>query len=989
MFRSTRLSLMFALVGLLASVFVMAGSVNDADAQLIDPATQPDAPATGPAQFFPAPNPNPYCDSSFVFPPWPGNIAVPTAPLPAPQTSSAGGVDATMTFTNDGDPTDVYPGSYGGVDQTKGFEFAAGDAATVTLSEPLFYSQWVFTDVDKINEGFILEPTWATNGPNAAAILVGETDPHITFDPANTENLHEFDHPATEQWQGYQLGGRVQVDYFGAITALDISRPADGDGQSGFAIGGGCVAAGVSKRVVTDPVWNGSTFEVTYEIKVRNNLPSTATLRSILDAALAAATVDAEYGTVEGIPLTAVSLTDDLDDPRFSQIDVVSLTNPTGGLTMNVPGYDGISDTNLITGGTNVPAESEESVLLVVEYTPDPANAAWAECVAPLELENTAEFVGSAGGVDVTDLSDAGVNPNPADNNGAGGVDDPTLATFECPPNSPELEIVKTVVAAGESCPATFADGVAGDGVPLTVAEGDTVTYCIAVRNVGAGPAIDVVVSDPLLGFSQLIAELAAGAEVVLVGQSYVVPADAPNPLLNTACAKVDEIEVCDTAIVESPKVEIVKTVVAAGESCPATFADGVAGDGEPLMVEEGDTVTYCIAVRNIGAGPAFDVVVSDPLLGFSQVIAELAGGAEVVFDGQSYVVPVDAPNPLLNTVCATVGDTEVCDTAVLDPHPLVPSISLEKTVLAGANADCSTAVEGTDELVSGPDGTAVTYCFKVTNTGGTYLLVAEVEDSTLGITIPIAQADQLLAPGESVTVSHNGTITGDLVNTASVTGDPVTPTGDPIPELPDVTDENDAEVDEPTADISIVKSVNDRTPALGQQLTYTLVVSNDGPDPAADVQIVDTLPVHMSVVSLPANGLWDCSASSGRVIRCDRNADLAPNTSDTLTYQAKVETTAAPGVGLTNVAKVTSSTDDPDLTDNEDTETVVPPAPVVAVPIPYTGPYTPPPPVVVPPRPAPLAVTGSPTFEYLAIGSVLLLSGGAFVIGTRRRLRD
>ncbi len=1248
---------MLALVGLVASIVAMVGSVSDAEAQLIDPATQVNAPTTGPAQFFPAPNPNPYCDSSFVFPAWPGNEVVPTAPLPPVQEASAGGVTATMTFTADGDPADVYPGSYGGVDQTKGFEFAGGDAATVALSEPLFYSQWVFTDVDKANEGFILQPSWVTAGPNAAAIIVGEANTHITFDPANTENLHEFNHPPSEQWQGYELGGRVQVDYFGAINALNISRPADGDGQSGFALGGGCVAAGVSKRLAAAPVWNGTSFEVTYEIKVRNNLPSTATLRSILDFAEAAATTSAEYGSVEGIALTALTLSDDLADPRFSQIDVVSLTNPTGGLTMNTIGYDGITDTNMINGGANVPADTEETVLLVVDYTPDRDSVVWTECVAPLELLNTAEFIGSAGGVDVSDMSDDGINPNPADNNGIGGVDDPTLALFDCPA---ELEIVKTVVAAGEDCPTTFIEGIIGDGPVLAVEEGDTVHYCIAIRNVGLGAAVNVTVSDPLLGFVQNIALLPAGDEVVFAAQPYVVPVGAPNPLVNTATAIADNApEVTDPAVVSPDplvaSISLEKTVLVGAD---ADCSGAVEGDDELVSGDPGTAVTYCFVVTNTGTvhlmvaevadstlgvmipipaanqllAPGTTVIVSyaatitdnlvntasvtgDPVTETGDPIPELPdvtddNDAEVTLDlvpgirlektvvtgvnadcseavegvdelvsgavgtavtycftvtntgnthllvtevvdatlgvniaiaaadqllapGVSVTVshnatitgdlvntasvtgdPVDengdpipdtpdvtddndaevdeppAPGVALSktvlagadadcstavegvdelvsavagtavTYCFTVTNTgnthllvvEVVDStlgvtipiAVADQQlapaesltvshndtlstslvntatvtgdpvdesgdpipevpdvtddddaevkdPLGPAIELSKTVLAGTNADCSAAVEGDDEFVSGPGGTAVTYCFTVTNTGGTYLSVSEVSDDTLGISVAIAAADQLMAPGDSVTVSHNGVIDGDLVNTASVTGTPTDETGNPLPDAPDVIDDDDAEVDEPSADLSVVKTVSDRTPARGQQVTYTITVSNAGPDSAADVRIVDTLPNHLSVVSLPSNSLWDCSASAGRIIDCARSGDLAANSSDTLTYVARVETTALVGVGLVNVVNVTSSTPDPDLTDNQDTETVIPPSPAaVPVPVTYAGPtIAPPADEVLSKVTTPLAVTGSGALEYVTVASLLVLSGGAFVLGARRRRDD
>ena len=43
--------------------------------------------------------------------------------------------------------------------------------------------------------------------------------------------------------------------------------------------------------------------------------------------------------------------------------------------------------------------------------------------------------------------------------------------------------------------------------------------------------------------------------------------------------------------------------------------------------------------------------------------------------------------------------------------------------------------VEGTDELVTGEDGTPVTYCFRVTNTGDVPLFPVTLDDPDLGIT--------------------------------------------------------------------------------------------------------------------------------------------------------------------------------------------------------------------------------------------------------------
>lgn len=63
-------------------------------------------------------------------------------------------------------------------------------------------------------------------------------------------------------------------------------------------------------------------------------------------------------------------------------------------------------------------------------------------------------------------------------------------------------------------------------------------------------------------------------------------------------------------------------------------------------------------------------------------------------------------------------------------------------------------------------------------------------------------------------------------------------------------------------SDLSIAKSANPNPVMVGQNLTYTLTVSNNGPDAAADAVVVDTLPATVNFVSAtPSQG--SCSGTS------------------------------------------------------------------------------------------------------------------------------
>ena len=70
----------------------------------------------------------------------------------------------------------------------------------------------------------------------------------------------------------------------------------------------------------------------------------------------------------------------------------------------------------------------------------------------------------------------------------------------------------------------------------------------------------------------------------------------------------------------------------------------------------------------------------------------------------------------------------------------------------------------------------------------------------------------------------------------------------------------------QPIANLVVTKHVNHRTALVGQRLTYTITVTNAGPNAAADVQVIDASRRPLKVLSIhPEQG----SCTNGRPIRC------------------------------------------------------------------------------------------------------------------------
>src|SRR5262245_33809701 len=108
-------------------------------------------------------------------------------------------------------------------------------------------------------------------------------------------------------------------------------------------------------------------------------------------------------------------------------------------------------------------------------------------------------------------------------------------------------------------------------------------------------------------------------------------------------------------------------------------------------------------------------------------------------------------------------------------------------------------------------------------------------------------------------------------------------------------------------ADLRLTKDVDDPTPDLGDNVVYTLVVTNDGAAGATNIEVEDVLPAGTSFVTFTATqGTYDDMTSIWTV------GDLAVNGTATLTITAKVLT---PGAKV-NTAEISASDQpDPDST--------------------------------------------------------------------------
>lgn len=283
---------------------------------------------------------------------------------------------------------------------------------------------------------------------------------------------------------------------------------------------------------------------------------------------------------------------------------------------------------------------------------------------------------------------------------------------------------------------------------------------------------------------------------------------------------------------------------------------------------------------------------------------------------------------------------------------------------LMGAQADL--AITKTDGQTTAAAGSPVTYTIVVSNNGPSAVTGATVNDviptvltGTTGTTsLPltsvawtcagaagvcvtangsgaIANAQLNLANGASATFTFTGTLPvnarvgSNLTNIATVTAVGVS---DPNPANNTATDTDT--ITPPLADLSITKSATVATALRGGAVGYTIVVTNNGPNPVTGAVVSDTRPLALT----GSSWRWSCSpvVACGGTSSNNTNqtgnisktlATLDPGVFVTFAVNATVNTSAttAPAGIFTNTATVTApaTVTDPNLGNNTATASV------------------------------------------------------------------
>ncbi len=115
-------------------------------------------------------------------------------------------------------------------------------------------------------------------------------------------------------------------------------------------------------------------------------------------------------------------------------------------------------------------------------------------------------------------------------------------------------------------------------------------------------------------------------------------------------------------------------------------------------------------------------------------------------------------------------------------------------------------------------------------------------------------------------------------------------------------------------ADLSVIKSITSGPAISGQNISYRIDATNNGPTLSVDSTVTDDLPPLLSFVSCSVTGGGTCNSSDNHQIV---TLPAGASGSGTISLVAAISCSAAGGTPLSNTATISSSTPDPDPSNN------------------------------------------------------------------------
>ncbi len=513
---------------------------------------------------------------------------------------------------------------------------------------------------------------------------------------------------------------------------------------------------------------------------------------------------------------------------------------------------------------------------------------------------------------------------------------------------------VATDIVAG----ATQADLVlTTTGSPSTVLAGNDITYTQTVTNNGPSAATAASFTEatpPNTTFQSVLAPAGWTCTAPAVGATGTVNCTDPSLAVGATANIVVVVNVAPSVVVATitatstlnatNSVNTSTTTVVTNVNTNCDLA--VTNSGSPSPVTAGANITYTQTATNLGpssCSTAKFTELTPTNTTFVSVAAVTTGGGTWTCPNSA---PVSCTNPSVppgstatitaiynvnpGTAAGTIiTDIDAATTTTHDTNQLNNVAAVSIAVASGTQADLSVTNSGSPNPVTA--GNNITYTQSVSNNGPAtanapiFTETLPANTSAVSLTGPAGWTCVLATRTCTDTANMPANTTAGFtfvvtVNTTVAQGSTITQTDSVSSTTADPNGANNSATVNTqvgaSADLSITNTASPIPVLANTHITYTQVVTNNGPSAATSVTLTDTLPAATTAVSLTGPAGWTCTLAT---LICT-NPSLAPGTPATITYVVNVNTGTASGTAINETASVTSSVTDPVLTNNSAT---------------------------------------------------------------------
>ncbi|GAA3618959.1 PKD domain-containing protein [Flavivirga jejuensis] len=424
---------------------------------------------------------------------------------------------------------------------------------------------------------------------------------------------------------------------------------------------------------------------------------------------------------------------------------------------------------------------------------------------------------------------------------------------------------------------------------------------------------------------------------VQITASDLIDPDSTPN---NDDGDQSEDEESATTFVVEQSDLELTKTLATGSSATPNV----------------GDSVTFEITIDNNGPSDATGINVTDVVpSGYSAITSidnsGIATGNQIdwtglsILDGASltlsYTVTVDAPTGATDEYRNI---SEITGSDQFDPDSTPDNDDGNQSeddedhfVVVPQTSDLSITKVVSNTTPNVND--VVTFTITVSNAGSApatnvsvqdavpegYSTIASISNSGVatgnqidwtGLSVPIG-TDTLTLTFTAVVDAPTGTANEYVNKVQIIASDQFDPDSDPTTdETADDNSDGIADDDETTAeviiqqaDLSIVKTIDDSVPNIGDTVTFTLTITNAGPDIATNVAIEDILPSGYTLTTVNNGGsaVINTATWTGLTVAANNGTAI-------VTYEATVNAPTGTAGEYTNSAQITASDQyDPD----------------------------------------------------------------------------